>query len=137
MKVVTIIGTRPQFIKSALVSQQFKEHKIKEVVIHTGQHYDQNMSDIFFKELKLTKPKYQLDTGNLSSCQMLGKMLMKIEPILKKEKPDVVLVYGDCNTTLAGALAANKLKFPVAHVEAGLRSNIRSMPEEINRISAI
>ena len=135
MKIATVIGARPQFIKAATISRVIRDKTdINEVIIHTGQHYDTQMSDIFFQELDIPQPDYHLGIGGLSHGQMTGQQLEKIEGILLKEKPDVVLVYGDTNSTLAGALAAVKLHIPVAHVEAGLRSFNRQMPEEINRI---
>lgn len=139
-KVVTIIGARPQFIKAATVSRQIleankkTEHSIEEIIIHTGQHFDANMSAVFFTEMNIPTPKYQLNINNLGHGAMTGKMLEEIEQILIKEKPDYVLVYGDTNSTLAGALAAKKLHIKVVHVEAGLRSFNEAMPEEINRI---
>ena len=134
-KIITIFGARPQFIKSALVSKELRKIKgVREILIHTGQHFDFNMSEIFFKELGLKKPKYYLEINNLSHGAMTGKMLQEIETILIKEKPNLVLVYGDTNSTLAGALAAAKLNVPVAHIESGLRSNNYQMPEEINRV---
>lgn len=145
MKVITILGARPQFIKAAAASRAIVSHnamttdcrsKIREIVIHTGQHYDANMSDVFFVELGMEKPAYQLDIHGGSHGDMTGRMLIEIEKVLQSEKPDFVLVYGDTNSTLAGALAATKLHIPVAHVEAGLRSFNRAMPEEINRILA-
>ncbi len=135
MKLVTILGARPQFIKAAAFSRALKTYQnIEEIIVHTGQHYDQNMSDIFFQEMDIPKPKYQLNTGGKSHGAMTGQQLEKIEEILVIEKPDIVLVYGDTNSTLAGALAAVKLHIPVVHIEAGLRSFNRRMPEEINRI---
>jgi UDP-GlcNAc3NAcA epimerase len=134
-KIVTIIGARPQFVKAAVVSRAFKARRnIKEVLVHTGQHHDASMSDVFFEEMHIPKPDYHLGVTGLSHGAMTGRMLEKIEEVLQKEKPDWVLVYGDTNSTLAGALAAAKLHISVAHVEAGLRSFNMKMPEEVNRI---
>ncbi|MER2516568.1 MAG: UDP-N-acetylglucosamine 2-epimerase (non-hydrolyzing) [Candidatus Accumulibacter phosphatis] len=133
-RIVTIVGARPQFIKAAMVSRALKSSgQFSEIVLHTGQHYDKNMSDIFFDELGIPKPDYNLGVGGGGHGQNTGRMLEGIESILNKERPDWVLVYGDTDSTLAGALAAVKLLIPLAHVEAGLRSYNKQMPEEINR----
>ena len=133
-KIITVVGARPQFIKAATLSRQFTLKGIEELIIHTGQHFDANMSDVFFDEMEIPKPAYQLDIHGLTHGAMTGRMMEGIEGILLKEKPDGLLVYGDTNSTLAGALAASKLHIPVIHVEAGLRSYNMEMPEEINRI---
>jgi len=135
MKIVTIVGARPQFVKAAALSRAFQEiGGIEEVIIHTGQHFDKNMSDVFFMEMQIPHPQYNLAINSLSHGAMTGRMIEKIESVLLEEKPDFLLVYGDTNSTLAGALAAVKIQVPIAHVEAGLRSFNMEMPEEINRI---
>lgn len=133
-KIVTIVGARPQFIKAVLVSNELKNACVNEVVINTGQHYDYNMSEIFFRQLKKEKPEYNLNIRSGSHGQQIGNMLVSIEKVLLREKPRLVIVYGDTNSTLAGALATAKLNIPLAHVEAGMRSFDKTMPEEINRV---
>lgn len=141
MKIVTVIGTRPQFIQAAVLSREIAHRRvvgepIEERLIHTGQHFDENMSDVFFREMEIPRPSHHLGIAGGGHGQMTGRMLEAIEQVLLEEKPDWVQVYGDTNSTLAGALAAAKLHVPIAHIEAGLRSFNRAMPEELNRVLA-
>ncbi len=135
MKILTILGARPQFIKAGSISREIAKHKeVEEIIVHTGQHYDANMSDIFFDEMQIPKPNYFLGIGGKSHGAMTGQMIEKIEEVALKEKVDWIMVYGDTNSTLAGAIVASKLHIKLAHIEAGLRSFNMKMPEEVNRI---
>lgn len=133
MKIATVIGARPQFIKAVVVSHELRKNHT-EILIHTGQHYDYNMSELFFDELNIPKPDYNLGISGGTHSEMTGRMMIEIESVLLKEKPDAVLVYGDTNSTLAGSLSATKLHIPVYHVEAGVRTRCDTNPEEINRV---
>jgi UDP-N-acetylglucosamine 2-epimerase (non-hydrolysing) len=134
MTVLSLVGARPQIIKEAVLNKEFQKAGIKEILVHSGQHYDYNMSDVFFKVLDIRQPDYNLNVGSGTHAEMTARIMIEFEKVLVKEKPDIVLVYGDTNTTLAGSLVGAKLKIPVAHVEAGLRQKPKDMPEEINRI---
>jgi UDP-GlcNAc3NAcA epimerase len=135
VRVVTVIGNRPQFVKAAAVSDRLREGA-REVLVHTGQHYDDELSRVFFDELELPRPDHQLDVGGGTNTSQTARMLAGLGPLLAAERPDVLLIYGDTNSTLAGALAGAQARVPVAHVEAGMRSYDRSMPEELNRVLA-
>ena len=139
MKLISLIGARPQIIKEAILNQEFETEGIEEILVHSGQHYDFNMSDVFFKVLNIKKADYNLGIGSGTHAEMTGKTMIEFEKVVLKERPDIILpdiilVYGDTNTTLAGALVGSKLKIPVAHVEAGIRQEPKDMPEEINRV---
>jgi UDP-N-acetylglucosamine 2-epimerase (non-hydrolysing) len=134
MKLISLIGARPQIIKEAILNQELEKEGIEEILVHSGQHYDFNMSDVFFKVLNIRKASYNLGIGSGTHAEMTGKTMIEFEKVVLKERPDIILVYGDTNTTLAGALVGSKLKIPVAHVEAGIRQEPKDMPEEINRV---
>ena len=137
IKLLNIVGARPQIIKASAISRAIRTHfaaEIKEIIVHTGQHYDKEMSDVFFDELEIHKPHYNLGVGSASHGRQISKMITGIEDVLIKEKPDCVILYGDTNSTAAGALAASKMHCPLVHIEAGLRSFNKTMPEELNRI---
>jgi UDP-N-acetylglucosamine 2-epimerase len=134
MKVMTFIGARPQFVKSSVISSALNDRGVQEIIVHSGQHYDFNLSDIFFKELELKTPNYNLNVGSLSNLSQIAQMMIKLEEVILLENPSLLLVYGDTNTTLAGALVASKLLVPVFHIESGLRCYDRSVPEETNRV---
>lgn len=134
MRLLSLVGARPQIIKEAIIHKRLKEHDVEEILVHSGQHYDYNMSDVFFEVLGIRNPDYNLNVGSASHGEMTGKIMIEFEKVVLKERPDMILVYGDTNTTLAGAIVGAKLKIPVAHVEAGIRQEPKDMPEEINRV---
>jgi len=134
MKLISLIGARPQIIKEGILNKEFEKKGIKEILVHSGQHYDFNMSDVFFQVLNIRKADYNLGVGSATHAQMTAKTMIEFEKVVLKEHPDIILVYGDTNTTLAGAIVGAKLKIPVAHVEAGIRQEPKDMPEEINRV---
>jgi len=134
MQILSLVGARPQFIKEAIVGEEIRKKGVEEVLVHSGQHYDHNLSEVFFDTLDIKKPDYALGIGSGTHAKQTGETMIRFEQIVMDEKPDVILVYGDTNTTLAGALVGAKLKIPVAHVEAGLRQHPKDMPEEINRV---
>lgn len=135
IKLLTVVGARPQFVKAAVISRVLREQYplVEEIMVHTGQHFDKNMSDVFFEELGMSEPKYSLNINSVSHGEMIGRMIIELSDILANEKPDCVIVYGDTNSTLAGGIAAKKLNIPVAHIEAGVRNYDEEMPEESNR----
>lgn len=134
MKVMTLVGARPQFIKASVVSNELKYRNIEEIIVHSGQHYDKNLSDDFFTELNIPIPKYNLNIGSFSHAVQTGKMLIELDQVIEIETPSLLIVYGDTNTTVAGALAASKLGIPVFHIESGLRCYDKTVPEEVNRL---
>jgi UDP-N-acetylglucosamine 2-epimerase len=134
MKILSLVGARPQFVKEAILCEEFKKRNIEEIIVNSGQHYDENMSDIFFKVLNIKNAGYNLNVGSGKHGEMTGKIMMEFEKVAETVKPDAIIVYGDTNTTLAGAIVAAKMKIPIAHVEAGIRQKPEDMPEEINRV---
>lgn len=133
MKIISLVGARPQYIKEAILNHEFRKRRVNEILVNSGQHYDYNMAGVFFKTLDIKKPDYNLKVGSGKHGEMTGKIMTSFEKVVEKEKPDLIIVYGDTNTTLAGAIVAAKMKIKLAHVEAGLRSKPKTMPEEINR----